>query len=69
MANQPTEDKSPPAPTLTVDCLCGGDEMLCAGQATFKGFRKFFCETCHSTLWLSPTGFTEADKVNKIMER
>lgn len=54
---------------LTVDCLCGGDEMLSTSQPTSKGFRKFFCETCHSTLWLSPAGFCEADKVKKIMER
>lgn len=57
------------APMLTIDCPCGGDEMVCAGKQTFKGFRKFFCETCHSTTWLSESAFHEADKIKKIMER
>jgi hypothetical protein len=67
----PKRAKREPVPiqTLTVDCLCGGDEMVCSGRETWKGFRKFFCPTCHSTLWASPKGFEEADKVNKIMER
>lgn len=55
--------------TLTVDCVCGGDEMVCSYKITPKGFRKFFCSTCHSTLWLSSKGFEEADEVNKIMTR
>ena len=54
---------------LTVDCLCGGDEMQFTGEPTLKGFHKFFCETCHSTLWLSPSGFRSADGAKKIMER
>lgn len=61
--------KSSKTETLTVECICGGDEMACTGKATFKGFRKFFCETCHSTLWLSSSGFDAADEVKKIMER
>ena len=63
--------KLEPAPlqTLTVECLCEGDEMVCAGRETWKGFRKFFCETCRSTLWLSPKGFKQADETQKIMER
>jgi hypothetical protein len=69
MAKQLHETTSPQLQALTVECLCGGDEMICAGKVTFKGFRKFFCETCHSTLWVSPAAFEEADKVNKIMER
>jgi len=55
--------------TLTVECLCGGDEMLFTTKPTLKGFRKFFCETCHSTLWMSAAAFKEADEVKKIMER
>lgn len=54
---------------LTLDCLCDGDEMVCAGLATSKGFRKFYCSTCRSTLWLSPSAFETADGNKKIMER
>ena len=54
---------------LTLDCLCGGDEMVCSGPATSKGFRKFYCQTCRSTLWLSPSAFETADGEKKIMER
>ena len=55
--------------SLTIECICGGDEMIFSTKETPKGFRKFFCETCHSTLWMSPRAFKEADEVKKIMER
>ena len=58
-----------PTGTLTLDCLCGGDEMECKGPPTARGFRKFFCATCHSTTWLSPSAFKQADDGKKIMER
>jgi RNase P subunit RPR2 len=62
--------ESAPGTVLTVDCLCGGDEMECSATAvTLKHFRKFFCKTCHSTLWLSGPAFTQADVNQKIMER
>jgi len=57
------------AETLTVECLCGGDEMVYSTKETAKGFRKFFCPTCHSTLWMSPPAFKQADTNLKIMER
>lgn len=59
----------PKIEALTFDCPCGGDEMLYNGKPTFKKFRKFFCPTCHSTLWLSEAGFNQADESNKIMQR
>jgi|CXWL01.1.fsa_nt_gi RNase P subunit RPR2 len=59
----------PKVETLTVECLCGGDEMIFSTNATAKGFRKFFCPTCHSTLWMSPPAFQGADANKKIMER
>ena len=68
-SKKPHEHSPSSVQALTVDCLCGGDEMISTSHPTSKGFRKFFCETCHSTLWLSPSGFEEADKVKKIMER
>lgn len=58
-----------PRPLLTLVCLCDNDEMVAAGKPTAKGFSKFFCETCHSTLWLSSIGFLSADAAHKIMER
>ena len=68
MSKKPRDASPAPVQALTVECFCGGDEMIATSQPTSKGFRKFFCETCHSTLWLSPSGIEGADKVKKIME-
>lgn len=68
MAKKPKVE-IPKVETLTVECLCGGDEMIFSTKETPKGFRKFFCPTCHSTLWMSPPAFKGADDNQKIMER
>lgn len=53
---------------LTVECLCGADEMVLRLSAK-NGYRQFLCPSCKSNLWLSPIGFEEADRLQKIMER
>lgn len=57
------------AEVLSVPCLCIEDqEMVCKTQPAQNGYRKFYCSSCRSTLWLSPVAFTQADADQKIMQ-
>jgi hypothetical protein len=61
---KPTKDEE----CLTIECPCQADEMVLK-VVSVKGFRQFYCATCKSNTWLSPKGFKEADRNNKVMER
>lgn len=51
-----------------IDCLCQQEHMWASEWVSDKGYRRFYCDRCGSTLWMSERAFTDADAAKKIME-
>lgn len=54
---------------LSFPCPCGQQEMLFNSKPTTKGFRKFFCSACTSTLWLSKSAFEKLGEGGNIVDK
>lgn len=65
-AKKPTPER---LEVLSVPCLCDEEqEMMNKTPPAQNGYRKFYCASCRSTLWLSPVAFSQADADQKIMQ-